>query len=114
MNILNKILEKINLYRKTIQIKIFFIFCFLALFISFIQYKNLFILIPQFILYYLIAEDIICKIYGNCIIGAWINVIFPIIGIIIVILDYLNVFKKTKNLLEKIKNTPNKIINKFK
>lgn len=107
------ILEKINIYLNTIQIRIFLFFCIFSLLITIIQYKSIIAFFIQLIIYYFIAEDIRCKIYGGCNLGAWINIIIPILGILIFILDYLKVFNNLKNKLKTIVDKTKIISNKL-
>lgn len=81
------------------QLKLFLFFSIIALTITTLTYKNSAVILTQIIIYYFIYKDIKCKIYGNCILSSWIATIIPIIGIIIVILDYLNIFSEKKKKL---------------
>ena len=120
---MNAIKHKVNEIYNTLQTKIFLFFAIIAIIISTIQYKSIIVLGIQFILYYFIAEDIHCKIYGGCVISSWITTLIPIFGIVIFILDYLDIFSNIKNKINYIYNkfdeiTPegkmNIIINKKK
>lgn len=82
-----------------LQLKLFLFFSIISIIITIIKYHNINVIMTQLIIYFLIARDINCKIYGNCILGSWIASIIPIIGIIIVILDYLHIFSDFKTKL---------------
>ena len=51
----------------------------------------------QGILYYMLAYQSDCLVYGNCGISSWISIIFPSMAIIIFILDYIGYFNNIKN-----------------
>ena len=80
----------------------FLFFSVLAIIISIIQYKSVKIVIAQLFIYYLILEDITCKLNGNCRLAAWISTLVPLAGLVIFILDYLNIFKNVRDNLEKL------------
>ena len=94
---MNTIKHKATEIYDTLQTKIFLFFAIIAIIISAIQYKSIIVVIIQFMLYYFIAEEIQCKIYGGCILSSWITTLIPIFGIIIFILDYFHIFKNLKN-----------------
>lgn len=87
---------------KPLQAKIFLFFCLIATIITFIKYKSISILLIQFVLYYLIIDEIHCKLYGGCIVGSWLVTIIPLLGIIIFILDYLHIFNNIKKSIKKL------------
>jgi len=93
---MNKIKHKVLDIYNTLQTKIFLFFCIIAIIISAIQYKSIVIIFTQLILYYFIAKDIHCKIYGGCTFASWLSTIIPILGIIIFTLDYLDIFNNIK------------------
>jgi hypothetical protein len=99
---MNTIKHKANDIYNTLQTKIFFFFGIIAIIISAIQYKSIIVIGVQFILYYFIAEEIHCKIYGGCTLSSWITTLIPIFGIIIFILDYLHIFKNIKTKIKYI------------
>ena len=84
------------------QTLIFFIFSVLAIIISIIQYESVKIVVIQVVIYYLILEDITCKLHGNCRLAAWLATLIPLAGLIIFILDYFNIFKDFRDKLEKL------------
>ena len=84
------------------QTLIFFIFSVLAILISIIQYMSVKVVVIQVVIYYLILEDITCKLNGNCRLAAWISTLVPLAGLVIFILDYLNIFKNVRDNLEKL------------
>jgi TRAP-type C4-dicarboxylate transport system permease small subunit len=93
---MNTIKHKANEIYDTLQTKIFLFFAIIAIIISAIKYKSIIVIGIQLILYYFIAEEIHCKIYGGCTISSWITTLIPIFGIIIFILDYFHIFKNIK------------------
>jgi TRAP-type C4-dicarboxylate transport system permease small subunit len=93
---MNIIKHKAGEIYNTLQTKIFLFFAIIAIIISAIQYKSIIVISIQLILYYFIAEEIHCKIYGGCTISSWITTLIPIFGIIIFILDYFHIFKNIK------------------
>lgn len=50
-------------------------------------------ILGQAIVYYFIAKNADCLIYGNCGLVAWFTVLVPILGIAIFIMDYLGYFE---------------------
>lgn len=58
--------------------------------------------IIQALVFYTLSYDLDCKVYGGCILSAWISLIIPLILTAIFVLDYLKYFKKTKARLVKI------------
>jgi len=85
-----------ELYRSN-QSKLFIFFAIIAIILASIIYKSITVVLIQFVLYYLIIEEINCKIYGGCIFNSWIVTIIPIAGIVIFILDYFDIFKSLRN-----------------
>jgi len=102
MNIGNKLLSYLYNLIKPLQAKIFLFFCLIATIITFIKYKSIGVLFIQFVLYYLIIDEIHCKLYGGCIVGSWLVTIIPLLGIIIFILDYLHIFNNIKQYVKKL------------
>ena len=101
---MNTIKHKATEIYDTLQTKLFLFFAIISIIISAIQYKSITIIGIQFILYYFIAEEIRCKIYGGCILSSWITTLIPIFGIIIFILDYFHIFKNIKNKIKVVYN----------
>ena len=101
---MNTIKHKATEIYDTLQTKLFLFFAIISIIISAIQYKSITIIVIQFILYYFIAEEIRCKIYGGCILSSWITTLIPIFGIIIFILDYFHIFKNIKNKIKVVYN----------
>jgi hypothetical protein len=99
---MNIIKHKFGDIYNTLQTKIFLFFVIIAIIISAIQYKSIIVIVIQLILYYFIAEEIHCKIYGGCTISSWITTLIPIFGIIVFILDYFHIFKNIKNKIKYI------------
>ena len=88
--------KKLNDLFSSLQSQLFLFFAIIAIILSIIKYRKIIVVIAQIILYYLIAEEIHCKLHGNCVINSWIITIIPIIGIIIFIIDYMNVLTHFK------------------
>jgi TRAP-type C4-dicarboxylate transport system permease small subunit len=101
---MNIIKHKANEIYNTHQTKLFLFFAIISIIISAIQYKSMIVVGIQFILYYFIAEEIRCKIYGGCILSSWITTLIPIFGIVIFILDYFHIFKNIKNKIKYVYN----------
>jgi hypothetical protein len=96
MNIKKIVLEKMNELFRSDQSKIFLFFAILAIILATIIYKNIIILLIQLVFYYFIIEHINCILYGGCNFKSWILTFIPIIGIVLFILDYLNIFKSLR------------------
>ena len=101
---MNTIKHKATEIYDTLQTKLFLFFAIISIIISAIQYKSITIIVIQFILYYFIAEEIRCKIYGGCILSSWITTLIPIFGIVIFIFDYFHIFKNIKNKIKYVYN----------
>ena len=97
MNIKKIVAEKLQKLFISNQSKIFLFFGIIAIILAAIIYKNIIIVLIQFVLYYFIIDEINCKIYGGCIFNSWIVTIIPIAGIVIFILDYFHIFKSLRN-----------------
>jgi len=95
----------ISCYRSK-QSKLILFLGIIAILISILKYYSFKLILIQCILYYLLAYQSDCLVYGNCKISSWIIVVYPSIAIIIFILDYLKYFDRlkyiTKNVYEKI------------
>ena len=79
----------ISCYRSN-QSKVILFLGLIAILISVMKYYSFKLILIQAILYYLIAYQSDCLVYGDCKISSWISVIYPSIAIIIFILDYFN------------------------
>jgi len=53
-------------------------------------------ILAQAIIYFFIAKNADCLIYGNCGLLAWFTVLVPILGIAIFIMDYMGYFEGLK------------------
>ena len=95
---------------KSIQSKIFSIFALISLILTSIQYSNFFAVLSKFIIYFVLIRQIECSVYGGCEIGAWLNIILPILSIIIVLLDYFEILNNFKKKLNKFININKNII----
>jgi uncharacterized membrane protein len=97
MNIKILVSEKFYELFRSNQSKLFIFFAIIAIILAAVLYKNIIVSLIQLVLYYLIIEEINCKIYGGCIFNSWIVTIIPIAGIVIFILDYFHIFKSLKS-----------------
>ena len=66
----------------SLQSKLIVFFALISIIVSSLKGINLQSIIGQIILYYLIARNADCLIYGKCHSSSWISIILPIIGII--------------------------------
>ncbi len=99
MNIQKIISDKMYGLFRSKQSKIFGFFAILAIISASIIYKNVIILLTQLVLYYFIIEHINCILYGGCNVNSWILTFIPILGIVLFILDHLNIFKSFRTKL---------------
>ena len=109
MNIKNNLVSYLYNLFNPLQVKLFLFFCLIATIITFIKYKSIGVLLIQFVLYYLIIDEIHCKLYGGCIVGSWLITIIPLLGVIIFILDYLDIFNNIKQYIKKLFTIYNKL-----
>ena len=86
----------------TTQTSIFLIASIIALIISTIQYKSIKVFFIQIVIYYLVLEDITCKLKGGCVIASWLATLVPLAGLVIFVLDYFAVFKDVRDKIEKV------------
>jgi len=91
----------ISCYRSN-QSKVILFLGLIAILISVMKYYSFKLILIQAILYYLIAYQSDCLVYGDCKVSSWISVIYPSLAIIIFILDYLKYFERLKNTTKKI------------
>ena len=91
---------------KSKQSKLILFLGFIAILISVFKYYSFKLILAQSIIYYLLAYQSDCLVYGNCGVSSWISIAYPSVAIIIFILDYLQYFdaikKRIKFLYEKI------------
>jgi hypothetical protein len=91
---------------KSKQSKLILFLGIIAILISVFKYYNFKLILAQSIIYYLLAFQSDCLVYGNCNISSWMTIIYPSIAIVIFILDYLKYFdnlkKRLKFIYEKI------------
>jgi len=109
MNIKKIVAEKLHELFRSNQSKLFLFFALIAIILASIIYKNIVVVLIQFLLYYLIIDEINCKIYGGCIFNSWIITIVPIAGIVIFILDYFHIFKSLRNKIKYVYNKYDKL-----
>lgn len=102
MNIKKIVVEKLQKLFRSNQSKLFLFFGIIAIILATIIYKKIFIILIQFVLYYLIINHINCMIYGGCIVKSWIITCVPIAGIVIFILDYFHILKSLRNKIKYI------------
>ena len=94
--------KKLNDLFSSLQSQLFLFFGTIAIILSIIKYRNILVVVAQIILYYLIADEIHCKLHGKCFVNSWIITIIPIIGIIVFIIDYMNIFTHFKQNIIKL------------
>ena len=82
-------------YRST-QSKLILFLGFIAILVSVFKYYSFKLILVQSIIYYLLAFQSDCLVYGNCSFSSWVSIAYPSIAIIIFILDYLKYFDKLK------------------
>lgn len=93
------------------QSKLIALFGFISIVISVINKFNIQKILGQLIVYFLIARNADCLVYGNCRTESWLSISIPLIGIFIFLLDNLGVFDRLKKNLKNIKNKINKVNN---
>ena len=74
----------------------------IVMILSLIKYMNFKLVLIQAFVFYMLASDIECKIYGGCHLSSWISLIIPLILTTIFVLDYLKYFKETKEKIKKL------------
>jgi len=82
---------------RSFESKLILFFAIVSIGVSILKKINLQIILIQLIIYFLVARNSDCLIYGNCKRSAHVSIIIPIIGIFIFLLDYigyLNFFKE--------------------
>ena len=85
---------------KSKQSQIIIFLGIIAILISVFKYYNTKLVISQAILYYLLAYQSECLVYGNCNISSWIVILLPSLAITIFILDYLKYFENMKKRIQ--------------
>ena len=93
------------------QSKLIALFGFISIIISILKKFNIQKILGQFIIYFLIARNADCLVYGNCKTESWLSILVPLIGIFIFILDNLGVFDSLKRKFENIEKKINKVNN---
>lgn len=87
---------------KSIQSNFVLILGIIVIILSLIKYMNFKLVLIQAFVFYMLASDVECKIYGGCHLSAWIALIIPLILTTIFVLDYLKYFKTTKEKIKKL------------
>ncbi len=82
------------------QSKLILFLGFIAILISVFKYYSFKLILGQSIIYYLLAYQSDCLVYGNCGVSSWMSITFPSIAILIFILDYLKYFDKVKERIQ--------------
>ncbi len=82
------------------QSKLILFLGFIAILISVFKYYSFKLILGQSIIYYLLAYQSDCLVYGNCGVSSWLSITFPSIAILIFILDYLKYFDKVKERIQ--------------
>ena len=60
------------------------------------------VIYSQLIVYLFFSSLVNCMFYGGCTIGAWLLIIVPLLGCVVIILDKSGYFKNTKLKLKKL------------
>ena len=74
---------------RSFESKLILFFAVISLVISILKRINYQAIIAQVIIYFLVARNSDCLIYGNCKRSAHLSIIIPIIGIFVFLLDYI-------------------------
>ena len=85
---------------KSKQSQIIIFLGIIAILISVFKYYNTKLVIVQAIIYYLLAYQSECLVYGNCDFSSWIVILLPSLAITIFILDYLKYFDNLKSKIQ--------------
>ena len=96
---------------KSTQSHIIIFLGIIAILISSFKHYNLKLIIVQSIIYYMLAYQCECLVYGNCNSSSWLVILLPSMAIIIFILDYLKYFKSLKTKIKYIYSKLNFINN---
>lgn len=72
----------------------------IAILVSVFKYYNTKLVIVQAIIYYLLAYQSECLVYGNCNTSSWITILLPSLAILIFILDYFSYFDDLKKRIQ--------------
>ena len=72
----------------------------IAILVSVLKYYNTKLVIVQAIIYYLLAYQSECLVYGNCNTSSWFTILLPSLAIIIFILDYFSYFNNLKKKIQ--------------
>ena len=101
-NLLNYIISILySKFLKSIPSKILLFLGLIASILSIIFNGNYKDVLSQLVVYLFFASIVNCMIYGGCNIGAWLLILVPLLGCIILILDKLGYFKNLKIKLKK-------------
>lgn len=85
---------------KSKQSQIIIFLGIIAILISVFKYYNTKIVVVQAIIYYLLAYQSECLVYGNCNYSSWFAIFLPSLAITIFILDYLKYFDPIKKKIQ--------------
>ena len=91
-----------NKFMKSIPSKILMSLGIISTILSLIFRDNFTVIYSQLIVYLFFSSIVNCMLYGGCTIGAWLLIIVPLLGCIIIILDKIGYFKETKQKLKKL------------
>ena len=78
----------------------------IVIILSLIKYMNFKIVLIQAFIFYMLASEVECKIYGGCYLSSMISLVVPVLLTTIFVLDYLKYFKEFK---DRIKGLYNKV-----
>jgi hypothetical protein len=85
---------------KSKQSQIIIFLGIIAILISVFKYYNTKLVLVQAIIYYLLAYQSECLVYGNCGVSSWLVILLPSLAITIFILDYLKYFDPIKEKIQ--------------
>tara|TARA_Y100000022_G_C13029949_1_gene275048 strand:- start:151 stop:495 length:345 start_codon:yes stop_codon:yes gene_type:complete len=85
---------------KSKQSQLIIFFGIIAILISVFKYYNTKLVIVQAIIYYLLAYQSECLVYGSCNTSSWLIILLPCLAITIFILDFLEYFDVIKKKLQ--------------
>jgi hypothetical protein len=86
----------------SIQSKIILLLGLICIILTLIKYFSLKLIIAEIIIFYLIAQETECKLYGGCKLSSNLSLIVPIIIVLLFVIDFIGVLDTYKNSLIKL------------
>ena len=93
----------------SIQSKIILLLGLICIIITLIKYFSLKLIIAEIIIFYLIAQETECKLYGGCKLSSNLSLIVPIIIVLLFVIDFIGILDTYKNSLIKLYDNVNNI-----